>query len=106
MEKYKLGLVSLGCDKNRVDSEIMLGMLKNTYEITEEPRLTSPNLYFSIQFSLYPVRFHFLQRYYYIFNWKLCQEHHNTLKNLAHLSMGPYTLKVSYPFSQLIFSFI
>lgn len=38
MEKYKLGLVSLGCDKNRVDSEIMLGMLKNTYEITEEPR--------------------------------------------------------------------
>lgn len=38
MEKYKLGLVSLGCDKNRVDSEIMLGMLKNTYEITEEPK--------------------------------------------------------------------
>lgn len=37
MEKYKIGLVSLGCDKNRVDSEIMLGMLKNTYEIVEDP---------------------------------------------------------------------
>ncbi len=38
MEKYKIGLVSLGCDKNRVDSEIMLGMLKNKYELTDEPK--------------------------------------------------------------------
>ena len=38
LEKYKIGLVSLGCDKNRVDSEIMLGMLKNRYEITDEPK--------------------------------------------------------------------
>lgn len=38
MGKYKIGLISLGCDKNRVDSEIMLGMLKNKYEITEDPK--------------------------------------------------------------------
>ena len=38
LEKYKIGLVSLGCDKNRVDSEIMLGMLKNKYELTDEPK--------------------------------------------------------------------
>ncbi|MGB4588921.1 MAG: 30S ribosomal protein S12 methylthiotransferase RimO [Clostridiaceae bacterium] len=38
MDKYKIGLVSLGCDKNRVDSEIMLGMLKNKYVITDEPK--------------------------------------------------------------------
>ena len=38
MDKYKIGLVSLGCDKNRVDSEIMLGMLKNNYTITDEPK--------------------------------------------------------------------
>ncbi|NLB23572.1 MAG: 30S ribosomal protein S12 methylthiotransferase RimO [Clostridium sp.] len=36
-ERYKLALVSLGCDKNRVDSEIMLGMLKNKYQMTEDP---------------------------------------------------------------------
>ncbi len=38
MEKYKIGLVSLGCDKNRIDSEIMLGMLKNKYELTDDSR--------------------------------------------------------------------
>jgi ribosomal protein S12 methylthiotransferase len=38
LDKYKIGLVSLGCDKNRIDSEIMLGMLKNKYEITDEPK--------------------------------------------------------------------
>lgn len=36
-ERYKLSLVSLGCDKNRVDSEIMLGVLGNKYEMTEDP---------------------------------------------------------------------
>lgn len=36
MDKYKIGLVSLGCDKNRIDSEIMLGMLKNKYELTDD----------------------------------------------------------------------
>lgn len=34
----KLYLVSLGCNKNLVDSEIMLGKLKD-YEITDEPNL-------------------------------------------------------------------
>ena len=26
-KKYRVGLVSLGCDKNRVDSEIMLDIM-------------------------------------------------------------------------------
>ena len=34
--KKKLHLVSLGCNKNLVDSEIMLGRLK-AYELTNEP---------------------------------------------------------------------
>lgn len=38
MDKYKIGLVSLGCDKNRIDSEIMLGMMKNKYELTDDSR--------------------------------------------------------------------
>ena len=34
----KIGLVSLGCEKNLVDSEVMLGVLdKKGYEITSEP---------------------------------------------------------------------
>jgi ribosomal protein S12 methylthiotransferase len=37
LEKYRIGLVSLGCDKNRIDSEIMLGMLKDKYTITDDP---------------------------------------------------------------------
>ena len=36
--KYKVGLVSLGCDKNRVDSEIILGKMSNEYEITNNPK--------------------------------------------------------------------
>lgn len=36
--KYKVGLVSLGCDKNRVDSEIMLGKVKTDYDITSDPK--------------------------------------------------------------------
>lgn len=35
-KEYSLSLVSLGCDKNRVDSEIMLGMLGNKYTVTED----------------------------------------------------------------------
>ena len=35
-KEYTLSLVSLGCDKNRVDSEIMLGMLGNKYTVTED----------------------------------------------------------------------
>ena len=34
----KAGFVSLGCSKNRVDTEIMLGILnKNNVEITSDP---------------------------------------------------------------------
>ncbi len=36
--KVKIGIVSLGCDKNRVDSEVMLENLKDGgYEITADP---------------------------------------------------------------------
>lgn len=38
MAKYKVGMVSLGCDKNRVDSEIMLGVMNKEYEITSNPK--------------------------------------------------------------------
>lgn len=38
MSKYKVGIVSLGCDKNRVDSEIMLAKVKGNYEITNNPK--------------------------------------------------------------------
>lgn len=36
--KYKVGMVSLGCDKNRVDSEIILGKMSNEYEIINNPK--------------------------------------------------------------------
>lgn len=39
MKKYKVGMVSLGCDKNRVDSEIILGTMSKEYEITNDPKL-------------------------------------------------------------------
>ena len=38
MEKYKVGMVSLGCDKNRVDSELILGTINKFYEITNNPK--------------------------------------------------------------------
>ena len=38
MEKFKVGMVSLGCDKNRIDSEILLGTISNEYEITNDPK--------------------------------------------------------------------
>ncbi len=38
MTKYKVGMVSLGCDKNRVDSEIMLGKVEREYELTNNPK--------------------------------------------------------------------
>ena len=31
-------MVSLGCDKNRVDSEIMLGQVEREYELTNNPK--------------------------------------------------------------------
>ncbi|WP_195987958.1 30S ribosomal protein S12 methylthiotransferase RimO [Clostridium sp. D53t1_180928_C8] len=38
MEKYKVGMVSLGCDKNRVDSELILGSINKYYEITNDAK--------------------------------------------------------------------
>lgn len=37
-DKYKVGMVSLGCDKNRVDSEIILGNMSTDYIITNDPK--------------------------------------------------------------------
>ena len=38
MSKFKVGMVSLGCDKNRVDSELILGSSNKFYEITNNPK--------------------------------------------------------------------
>lgn len=38
MGKFKVGMVSLGCDKNRVDSELILGTINKFYEITNNPK--------------------------------------------------------------------
>jgi ribosomal protein S12 methylthiotransferase len=38
LAKYKIGVISLGCDKNRIDTEIMLGNLNEYYEITSDPK--------------------------------------------------------------------
>lgn len=36
MKKLKVGVVNLGCDKNRIDSEIIIGELKERYEVINE----------------------------------------------------------------------
>ena len=38
MEKLRVGIVSLGCDKNRIDSELILGNLSDEYIITNDPK--------------------------------------------------------------------
>lgn len=38
MTKYKIGLVSLGCDKNRIDSELILGSLATENKIVNNPK--------------------------------------------------------------------
>lgn len=38
MTKYKVGMINLGCDKNRIDTEIILGSVKKEYEITNNPK--------------------------------------------------------------------
>ena len=38
MSKFKVGMVSRGCDKNRVDSELILGSINKFYEITNNPK--------------------------------------------------------------------
>lgn len=37
MNRYKIGLISLGCDKNRIDSELLLGKLNEKNEIINNP---------------------------------------------------------------------
>lgn len=38
MTKLKVGMISLGCNKNRVDSETALGLLReHGYELTNDP---------------------------------------------------------------------
>ena len=38
MSKFKVGMVSLGCDKNRDDSELIVGSINKFYEITNNPK--------------------------------------------------------------------
>lgn len=38
MEKLKLGVISLGCDKNTIDTEMFLGNLVNKYDLTTNER--------------------------------------------------------------------
>lgn len=38
MKKLKFGVVSLGCDKNRIDAEIMINKISQNNEITNDPR--------------------------------------------------------------------
>jgi ribosomal protein S12 methylthiotransferase len=37
VEKLKVGVVNLGCDKNRIDSEIIIGNLNTNYNVINEP---------------------------------------------------------------------
>ncbi|MDF2502531.1 30S ribosomal protein S12 methylthiotransferase RimO [Clostridium sp.] len=38
MSKLNFGIISLGCDKNRIDSETVLGTIKDNYEIVNDPK--------------------------------------------------------------------
>lgn len=38
MDKLKFGIVSLGCDKNRIDSETILGSVETDYQIVNDPK--------------------------------------------------------------------
>lgn len=38
MNKLNFGIISLGCDKNRIDSETILGNIKDNYEIVNDPK--------------------------------------------------------------------
>lgn len=38
MNKLKFGIVSLGCDKNRLDSEMVIGKLSKKYDLVIDPR--------------------------------------------------------------------
>ncbi|MBU3110800.1 30S ribosomal protein S12 methylthiotransferase RimO [Clostridium lacusfryxellense] len=39
MEKLKVGVINLGCDKNRIDSEIVISSLSERYNMTNDPKL-------------------------------------------------------------------
>jgi len=39
LEKFKVGVINLGCDKNRIDSEIIISSLSERYDITNDPKL-------------------------------------------------------------------
>jgi len=39
VEKLKVGVINLGCDKNRIDSEIIISSLSEKYNITNDPKL-------------------------------------------------------------------
>lgn len=39
MDKYSIGIVSLGCDKNRIDSEIILGSVSDEFNIVSDPKI-------------------------------------------------------------------
>lgn len=38
MERLKFGMVSLGCDKNRIDSEMAIGKLSKRYDLINDPK--------------------------------------------------------------------
>jgi len=39
VEKLKVGVINLGCDKNRIDSEIIISSLSERYNMTNDPKL-------------------------------------------------------------------
>lgn len=38
VDKLKFGIISLGCDKNRIDSEMIIGKLYKKYELVNDPK--------------------------------------------------------------------
>lgn len=38
VEKLKFGIISLGCDKNRIDSEMIIGRLNKRYQLINDPK--------------------------------------------------------------------
>ncbi|MBU3142067.1 30S ribosomal protein S12 methylthiotransferase RimO [Clostridium sp. CF012] len=41
MEKLKVGVINLGCDKNRIDSEIIISSLSEKFDMTNDPKLAN-----------------------------------------------------------------
>jgi ribosomal protein S12 methylthiotransferase len=38
VDRLKFGIISLGCDKNRIDSETIIGRMHRTYELVNDPK--------------------------------------------------------------------